>query len=144
MVPLSGGGARAASRRRSLRGNGARLPESADARHRAARSRGIGAVVMRSLGRGRHIELHTSGGASAHAPWTVHQLHKLNSCWRRKVPLPREVFNNSLGSIPLGRKAGEKTDPLGSVRGSLKHMAQHPVARQEAMKLTDAKPQAVD
>ena len=42
-----------------VRVNGARLPESADAQYRPA-LHGIGAVVMRSLERGRHIELHTS------------------------------------------------------------------------------------
>ena len=52
---------------------GARLQESAYARHRAASSRGVGAVVKRSLG--RHIGLHTSDRASAaHARRTAPEL----------------------------------------------------------------------
>src|SRR5437870_5545590 len=70
---MSGGGGEARAAPFVL--TGARLQESACARHRAASSRGVGADVMRSIGRGRHIGLHTSDGASAaHARRTAPEL----------------------------------------------------------------------
>ena len=104
---MSGVGGEARGRRPFVL-TGALLPESAYARHRATSSRGVGAVVMRSLR--RHIVVHTSDRASAaHARRTARELR--SRCRDRSVEAEASRTPSRLGAHHISAPAAVTKAP---------------------------------